>query len=152
MLKPFTERKFKKTVLTGKRARASLLVLNQVSRDSLSGSGLKVPCGVSETVKSLTPFHRANVYVLLADCIHSPSAHKHLLFKPGSLIMLLSPYLPEICLLAACVPVSGVHADHTERHFSLDGSSLALAPRCHRKASHCADFHEPSKCCDADSK
>lgn len=51
-------------------ATAAFLVSNQVSGDSRSGSGLKVPCGVSETAGQAEARRSSHVYVL------HPPAHK----------------------------------------------------------------------------
>lgn len=86
-------------------ATAAFLVSNQVSGDSRSGSGLKVPCGVSETAGQAEARRSSHVYVL------HPPAHKpkNIYISPpdfftlDSLILFLSLYLPLVCLLSVSV-------------------------------------------------
>lgn len=79
-----------------------LLVLNQVSWDSLSGSGLKVPCGVKSDGQASLPC----IYPTIAcsqTLSYSPSEYIFPFFNPNSLILFLSLYLSRLSLLCLCL-------------------------------------------------
>lgn len=86
-------------------ATAAFLVSNQVSGDSRSGSGLKVPCGVSETAGQAEARRSSHIYVLYPPA-HKPKIYIYIppdFFTLDSLILFLSLYLPLVCLLSVSV-------------------------------------------------
>lgn len=132
MLNPLTQVR-KKTVLTGKRARSSSGGESGQLRQFEWRRPQSAMWSKRDGEDQLTR-RRSNVHILQAHCIRSLSTYKQLLFSLGSLIMLLSPYLPQIRLLSACQ--NGVRAPHRRTFLT-----LPLTTRRHRNTSLAAYGH-----------